>query len=135
MYKNEYIFSGHFTKHDNDDFEVSFYDFDYIVTCGETLEEAFSMAEDALKLALFDLYSDNKDIPEPTTFNNINLADNQIPFIIKVNLKEIIKQYDNKAIKKTLTVPSWLNTEAERNNINFSQVLQEALKQKLNLFK
>ena len=135
MYKHEYIFPGYFTKHSNDDFEVSFYDFDYIVTCGETLEEAFSMAEDALKLALFDLYSDNKAIPEATTFNNVNLADNQIPFIVKINLKEVIKQYDNKAIKKTLTIPSWLNTEAERNNINFSQVLQEALKQKLNLFK
>lgn len=135
MYKNEYIFPGYFTKHADDDFEVSFYDFDYIVTCGETLEESFSMAEDALKLALFDLYSDNEDIPEPTTFSNVNLADNQIPFIVKVNLKEVIKQYDNKAIKKTLTIPSWLNTEAERNNINFSQVLQEALKQKLNLFK
>ena len=135
MYKNEYIFPGYFTKHGNDDFEVSFYDFDYIVTCGETLEEAFSMAEDALKLALFDLYSDSKDIPEPTTLSNVNLTDNKIPFIVKVNLKEVIKQYDNKAIKKTLTIPSWLNTEAERNNINFSQVLQEALKQKLNLFK
>lgn len=135
MYKNEYIFPGYFTKHNKDDFEVSFYDFDYIVTCGETLEEAFSMAEDALKLALFDLYSDNKDIPNPTELGNISLEENQISFIVKVDLMETIKQYDNKSVKKTLTIPSWLNKEAEKNNINFSQVLQEALKQKLNLFK
>lgn len=133
MYKDEYIFYGCFTKHSDDDFEVSFYDFDYIVTCGETLEEAFNMAEDALKLELFDLYSDNKEIPK-ATFQNIKLEENQIPFVVKINLKETIKQYDNKAVKKTLTIPLWLNTEAERHNINFSQVFQEALKQKLNFF-
>lgn len=135
MYKDEYIFTGYFTKHDEDDFEVSFYDFDHIVTYGENLEEAFVMAEDALKLELFDLYEDNKDIPEPTTFNNVTLSENKIPFMVKVSLKETIKQYDNKSVKKTLTIPSWLNKEAERNNINFSQVLQEALRQKLDLFK
>lgn len=133
MYKDEYIFYGYFTKHSDDDFEVSFYDFDYIITCGETLEEAFTMAEDALKLELFDLYSDNKEIPK-ATFPNVKLEGNQMPFVVKINLKETIKQYDNKAVKKTLTIPSWLNTEAERHNINFSQVLQEALKQKLNFF-
>ena len=135
MYKDEYIFTGYFTKHDEDDFEVSFYDFDHIVTYGENLEEAFVMAEDALKLELFDLYEDNKDIPEPTTFNNVTLSENKIPFMVKVSLKETIKQYDNKSVKKTLTIPSWLNKEAERNNINFSKVLQEALRQKLDLFK
>lgn len=135
MYKDEYIFTGYFTKHDEDDFEVRFYDFDHIVTSGETLEEAFFMAEDALKLELFDLYNDNKDIPEPTTFNNVTLSENQIPFMVKVSLKETIKQYDNKSVKKTLTIPSWLNKEAERNNINFSQILQDALRQKLDLFK
>ena len=134
MYKDEYIFYGYFTKHADDDFEISFYDFNDIITCAETLEDAFNMAEDALKLELFDLYSDNKEIPK-ATFPESNLEFNQIPFVIKINLKETIKQYDNKAVKKTLTIPSWLNTEAERNNINFSQVLQEALKQKLNIFR
>ncbi|MCI6738626.1 MAG: type II toxin-antitoxin system HicB family antitoxin [Intestinibacter sp.] len=134
MYKDEYIFYGYFTKHSDDDFEVSFYDFDNIITCGETLEEAFNMAEDALKLELFDLYSDNKEIPK-ATFPDIPPKASQIPFVVKINLRETIKQYDNKAVKKTLTIPSWLNTEAERNNINFSQVLQEALKQKLNISK
>lgn len=135
MYKDEYIFTGYFTKHDEDDFEVSFYDFDHIVTCGESLEDAFFMAEDALKLELFDLYVDNKDIPEPTAFTSVKFNENQIPFMVKVSLKETIKQFDNKSVKKTLTIPSWLNKEAEKNNINFSQVLQEALRQKLDLFK
>ena len=133
MYKDEYIFYGYFTKHTNNDYQVNFYDFENIITCGETLENAFKMAEDSLKLELFDLYSDNKEIPNGS-FPDIKLKDNQIPFIIKINLKEAIKQYDNKSVKKTLTIPSWLNKEAERNNINFSQVLQEALKQKLNIF-
>ena len=57
----------------------------------------------------------------------------KITIIDTQNFNEV--QYDNKAVKNTLTIPSWLNTEAERNNINFSQVLQEALKQKLNISK
>lgn len=134
MYKDKYIFYGYFTKHNDNDFEVSFYDFNHITTCGETLEEAFIMAEDALKLELFDLYSDNKEIPK-ATLPSVKLDDNQISFVVKINLKDIVKQYDNKSVRKTLTIPSWLNKEAERNNVNFSQVLQEALKQKLNLFK
>ena len=133
MYKNEYIFYWYFTKHNDNDYQVSFYNFEYIITCGETLEQAFRMAEDALKLELFDLYSDNKEIPD-AIFSYESLEFNQIPFVIKINLKETIEQYDNKSIKKTLTIPSWLNKAAERNNINFSQVLQEALKEKLNLF-
>ncbi|MCC0670794.1 type II toxin-antitoxin system HicB family antitoxin [Clostridioides sp. ES-S-0145-01] len=133
MYKNEYIFPAVITKHDKDDYEVNFYDFANIITCGENLEEAFLMAEDALKLELFDLYSDSLEIPKATQLNNISTKENQTAILVKVNLRETIKQYDSKSIKKTLTIPSWLNKEAEKNNINFSQLLQEALKNKLDI--
>ncbi|HBG1246771.1 TPA: type II toxin-antitoxin system HicB family antitoxin [Clostridioides difficile] len=133
MYKNEYIFPAVIAKHDKGDYEVNFYDFSNIITCGDNLEKAFLMAEDALKLELFDLYSDGLEIPKPTQLNNISTKENQTAILVKVNLKETIKEYDSKSIKKTLSIPSWLNKEAEKNNINFSQLLQEALKNKLNI--
>lgn len=133
MYKNEYIYPAIVIKHSDNDYEVKFYDFEHIVTYGETLEQAYFMAEDALKLELFDLYCDNEEIPSPTCISMINIEKNSTPMLCKVNLKEVIKEFDNKAVKKTLTVPSWLNKEAEKANINFSQLLQEALRNRLDL--
>ncbi|OCL28671.1 hypothetical protein U472_00410 [Orenia metallireducens] len=91
------------------------------------------MAEDALKLCLFDLYEDGEKIPEAKKIENIKLESNQTLIIVKANLKEIIKEYDNKAVKKTLTIPSWLNKEAEKAHVNFSQLLQKSLKNHLDL--
>ncbi|MDV9712354.1 type II toxin-antitoxin system HicB family antitoxin [Clostridioides difficile] len=133
MYKKEYIFPAVVIRHDKDDYEVNFYDFKNIITCGENLEEAFLMAEDALKLELFDLYSDGLEIPNSTQLNNISTKENQTVILVKVNLRETIKNFDSKSVNKTVTLPSWLNKEAEKNKINFSQTLQEALKNKLNI--
>ncbi|CZR95526.1 type II toxin-antitoxin system HicB family antitoxin [Clostridioides difficile] len=133
MYKKEYIFPALITKHSDNDYEVSFLDFENITTFGETLEEAFEMAEDALKLELFDLYSDDLEIPVATQINNASVGDNQTAILVKVNLRETIKNFDSKSVNKTVTLPSWLNKEAEKNKINFSQTLQEALKNKLDI--
>ncbi|WP_083189672.1 type II toxin-antitoxin system HicB family antitoxin [Orenia metallireducens] len=133
MDKNIYIFPAIVTKFDEDDYNVKFPDFEEIITFGEDLEEAYLMAEDALKLCLFDLYEDGEKIPEAKKIENIKLESNQTLIIVKANLKEIIKEYDNKAVKKTLTIPSWLNKEAEKAHVNFSQLLQKSLKNHLDL--
>ena len=133
MYKENYIFSAIVEKLGKEDYNIKFLDFDYIISYGETLSDAFIMAEDALKMAIFDLYEEKKEIPQETLIDDIKVNDKQILILVKVNLKDILKEYDNKAVKKTLTIPSWLNKKAEENNINFSQLLQEALKSKLNL--
>ena len=133
MYKDIYIYPAIISKFAQNDYNISFPDFDEIITFGENLEEAYIMAEDALKLCLFDLYEDKEEIPKPREIENIKLNENQIMILVKVNLKQTIKEYDNKAIKKTLTIPSWLNKEAEKAHINFSQILQEALISHLDL--
>lgn len=133
MYKENYMFPAIIEKLGEKDYNVTFVDFDYITTYGETLSDAYTMAEDALKLALFDLYEDKKEIPESSDIDKFRVGSKQTLILVKVNLKEILKQYDNKAVKKTLTVPSWLNKQAEEQKINFSKVLQEALQEKLNL--
>jgi len=132
MYKDNYMFPAIIEKLAKDDYNVSFPDFKSIVTYGETLEEAYFMAEDALSLELFDLYSDNKEIPQATDIDNIKLKEHETLILVKINLKSILKKYDDKAVKKTLTIPSWLNKLALEQNINFSQVLQNALEEKLN---
>ena len=132
MYKDIYMFPAIVTKFDEDDYNVMFPDFEEIITCGENLEEAYTMAEDALKLCLFDLYEEDKNINTSIKLKNIKqLEDNQTLIMVRVNLKEVIKEYDNKAVKKTLTIPSWLNKEADKAHINYSHILQEELKENL----
>ena len=131
MYKENYIFPAIIEKLAENDYNVRFPDFDGIITTGDNIGEAYSMAEDALSLELFDLYSDKIDIPKETDITSICVKENQTLILVKVSLKEIIKKYDDKAVKKTLTIPSWLNRLAIEENINFSQVLQNALEEKL----
>ncbi|WP_300924479.1 hypothetical protein [uncultured Clostridium sp.] len=64
------------------------------------MDEAYFMAEDALKLELFDLYSDKVKIPKATDITDIKHDIDEILIIIRINLKETIRQYDKKGVKK-----------------------------------
>lgn len=75
---------------------------------------------------------DCKDYPIATQeLNNIRLNEDEFIALIDIDMEEYYKKHSNKAVKKTLSIPEWLNVEAEKKNINFSQVLQEALKIKI----
>ena len=74
------------------------------------------------------------NFPNPSLdFSNIPLKENQFVSFISIDMDDYRKKFNKKSIKKTLTIPEWLNYLAEKNDINFSQVLQEALKEKLNI--
>jgi len=133
MYESNYIFPAVISFLGEKDYNVRFLDFENITTYGESLADAFDKAEDALKLEIFDLYSDKLEIPESSDVSNIKVGSNETVILVKVNLKKILKQYDNKSIKKTLSIPSWLNKMAEDEKVNCSQILQEALKEKFNI--
>ena len=90
------------------------------------------MAKDALSLFVFDMTEDKLEIPKASDPSSIKPEKGFIT-LIEFDLLEYKKKYDNKAVKKTLTIPNWLNNLADENNINFSQTLQEALKEKLNI--
>lgn len=116
-------------------FDGKYYNVDFIdligcSTFGNSIQEAYSMAQDAMGL-----YLDNMiNFPKPSLdFSNIPLEPNQFISLVSIDMDSYRKKFNNKAIKKTLTIPEWLNYLAEKNNINFSQVLQEALKEKLNI--
>ena len=109
---------------------VEFIDFPGCITQGNNLQEAFYMAQDALGLYL----DEEIDFPNPTTdFSKINLEKNEFINYVAIDMDEYRKKFNNKSMNKTLTLPVWLNTLSEKNNINFSQVLQEALKEKLKI--
>ena len=79
---------------------------------------------------------DLDEYPECTTdIKSITLDKNQIISFVSIDLVEHRRKYENKSVKKTLSIPAWLNTVAEKENINFSQLLQKALIETLNIDK
>lgn len=100
---------------------------------GDSLSEAITNIKDAIGLFYEDYKNRSEPFPVPNAPENIKLEENETAVLIEFDALEYAKKHDKKAIKKTLTIPSWLNTVAEENNINFSSVLQSALKQKLNI--
>lgn len=127
-----YIYPSIFSF-DNDGISVEFPDLKGCFTCGDTTQEAMAMAKEAMGLHLFGMEEDNETIPEPTDIRDIKLKDNQSIVLIEVYMPIIREAINNQSVKKTLTIPRWLNNLAEKNNINFSQLLQSALKDILNV--
>lgn len=118
-----------FTQEDNQ-YWVEFIDLEGCFSDGKTLAEAMENAKEAMGLYLEDL----EEYPKCTTdIKNIKLEDNQIISFVTVNLEEHKRKYENKSVKKTLSIPAWLNTIAEKENVNFSQLLQKALMETLHV--
>lgn len=112
-----------FTPEDDGGYSVAFPDMDGCFTQGETIEEAYEMAFDALGLEIEFLESEKRTIPSPSAPNAIKLNKNEFVAIIEFDMLEYQKKHNSKVVKKTLTIPQWLNEEAMAKNINFSQVL------------
>ena len=109
-------------------YNVDFIDLKGCSTYGDSIQNAYYMAQDAMGLFLDGLVN----FPNPTLdVSNIKLEKNQFVTFVGIDMNEYRRKHNNKSVKKTLTIPVWLNTISEKNNINFSQVLQEALKEKL----
>lgn len=124
-----------FFKEDNA-YSVIFPDLD-LATCGETMDEAMAMAVDCLAGRLRWLQRDGDPIPEPSPMNSVDPAavskeleiEPAEAFVnmVSVDVEAYAKEHFDKSVRKTLTIPAWLNTAALEMDINFSQVLQEAL--------
>lgn len=129
----KYIYPAIFTQENNNGYSVHFPDLESCYTQGDDLQDAMEMAQDILCLTLYNLEKDNKDIPAPSTPTEISVCENSFISLIIADTLEYRKFYDNKAVKKTLTIPNWLNELAIQNNINFSNVLQNALMEEMHL--
>lgn len=128
-----YIFTAIFEKED-DSYNVSFPDLPGCYTFGNSIEEAYSMAKEALELHLYGMEEDGDLIPKPKKAESIDIdSKDAFTTLIEAYMPLVRNQMLNKSVKKTLTIPKWLNDLAEEHNINFSLLLQDALKKYLGM--
>jgi len=107
-------------------YSIRFPDLDGCFTEGETLDEAYKMAVDAIGLYL--QQQDGKfSFPIGSNPKQIEADDNEFIALIEFDEMEYLKKHEKKSVKKTLTIPSWLNSQAENANAPFSRILQEGL--------
>lgn len=128
----KYIYPAIFAKEGNL-YTVRFPDLDSCYTQGEDLQDACEMAADVLCLTLYNLEEEKAAIPPASEIRQLTPQMGEFTSLVSCDTLEYRKFYDNRAVKKTLTIPAWLNTMSEREGINFSAVLQAALKAELNL--
>ena len=103
-----------------------------INTEGDNLAEAIEMARDAIGLWGICEEDAGRIIPEPHSVK-LKHKDNEIVTLVDIDFKAYRRANENRSVRKNVTLPSWLNELAEKNDINFSAVLQEGLKQQLNI--
>ena len=117
---------------DTQGYTVYIPDFD-IYSQGIDLPEALDMAKDAIGLMGIDMEDDGKELPTPSIVQDVHSKTGDIVSLVVVDFAEYRRKNEIKVVKKNCTLPSWLCYEAEKANLNFSQVLQSALKQHLNI--
>ncbi len=122
-------------KLSNDDghLMVEFPDIPNCFTEGDTLVEALELAEDALSMMLAEREDNDQVLPKPTNASAIHCGPGETVALVKADTLEYRKRTSTKAVKKTLTIPSWMNAIAEKHGVNYSLLLQEALSAHLGL--
>lgn len=105
----------------DDIYYVDFIDFEDCFTDADTIEEAFELADDVLSGVVETYITSGKDLPKPS----FEIGDEGLIYIASCNIN--MERLENRSVKKTLSIPKWLNDEAVSKGINFSKVLQKAL--------
>ena len=130
---------------EDDGYSVIFPDLNYLATQGDSFEDAMEMAVECLASYLYIAQRDGEDVPAPSSLVNIDPVavakelDPDLPVgeaivnLVSVDVAEYAKKHFEKSVKKTLSIPAWLNEAAVAQGVNFSQVLQRALKEQLHM--
>ncbi len=127
-----YFYPAVFTYEDGQEIAVDFPDLK-CATSGTDDDDALLSARELLGCVLNGLEVDGEEIPSPTPLSCIQLKPNERAVLVDVYMPSIRMAYINRSVNRTVTLPAWLNAKALECNINFSQVLQDALKDKLNV--
>lgn len=128
-----------FYKEKEGGYSVLFPDFNGAGTCGDSFDEAMRMAIDFLAGQLYGLQRDREPFPAASEISEVDpdsLYDEYESVIVNmvaVDVEEYAKKHFDKPVKKTLSIPAWLNDKAMEQNINFSALLREALEKRLNI--
>lgn len=123
---------------------VIFPDFENGGTQGETLDEAIKMAQDYIGTWLYDDYIQGKELPKASSINDISvkiaedekeyyIPDESFKSLVSLDMEKYVRECKNQIVRKNVSIPSWLNELAKRYNLNFSNLLQEAIKKELNI--
>lgn len=131
LFMNKLFYPAIFHVADEGGFWITFPDLPECMTQGDNMQDAYEMAVEALGLALTSREQEMQEIPSASDISQISLEKGEYCVVIEFDMLAYKKRTNSKAVKKTLSIPEWLNEEAVALGINFSQVLQEALVQKV----
>lgn len=104
-----------------------------INTQGKNYADAIEMARDAIGLMGIDMEDDKEKIPAPSDISDVRKTTDDIVTLVDVDFAEYRRKNDMRTVRRNVTLPSWLNFEAEKSGVNVSAVLQRALKSELNI--
>ena len=130
--EERYFYPAIFTYEEGQEIAVVFPDLD-VATSGINDNDALLSARELLGCTIYGLEEDGEDIPVPTPLSKVALQSNERAVLIDVYMPSIRQAHINRSVSRTVTLPAWLNAAALECNINFSQVLQDALKEQLHL--
>lgn len=133
MKPNSYMFTAVFTVEEEGGFSIEFPEIENCFTCADTVEEGLLMAKDVLEMTIYDMEEDCKAIPIPQLPNEIPIEKNQFTQSIIADMLTTRRNLDTRSVKKTLTIPYWLNEKGKDEEVNFSAILKEGLLKHLNL--
>ena len=138
------VYPAIFFHEKNGHYSVVFPDLNHLATCGDTMQEAMEMAVDCLAGYLYSEKLDGNKIPAPTPIDKVDIhceddedddygEEDRFVNLVSVDVEEYARAHFDKAVRKSLTIPKWLNDIAVSRKVNFSQVLQRALRQELHI--
>lgn len=128
----KYVYPAIFAK-EGGQYSVRFPDIPNCMTQGEDIQDAVENAKDALCLVLYHMEQRGESVPAATDPIGLTTSKNEFISLVDCDTIEYEKFYKSRSVKKTLTIPEWLNDIAVRENVNFSNVLQNALMERLNI--
>ena len=132
MLREEYAFPA-VVDFAEDGISIEFPDLPGCFSCAENEQDIPRRAKEALGLHLWSMEDDNEEIPAATPLSEVSLEPNQATILVDVWMPVIRERHNNRAVNKTVTLPSWLDKLAKASGLNYSATLQEAIKLKLNI--
>lgn len=127
----KYTYPAVFEEEKSGGYSIYFPDLDGCFSQGDDISDGMYMAEDALALMLYHMEASKQDIPAPSTIDSVKHGSNSFVTYVMCDTLEYQKRNNKRAVKKTLSIPEWMNEAAIAANLNFSQLLQDAIKEKL----
>jgi predicted RNase H-like HicB family nuclease len=125
------VFPAYFRRLPSGGYSIDFPDLSGCVSAGDTLEDSYEMARNALSLHLYGMSEDGDEIPQASSPETIPAETDAFIALVEGRPDMVRDEIRNRSVKKTLTIPYWMNEEAERRRLNFSQLLQEAIRERL----